>query len=164
MSSLRIELGQGFRASFMTRHSEWMLALSMMLGGWVFLLPFDIYDRSPFWWAMRAWVSEDVLGSVLIILGVTRAVVLGMNGAFRPLYHFQMLFAVLGMLLWLTLCFAMMGSGEIGFWVAIFPVFTLAEIVNALRAAGDAGRNDVRVAKMKAARAEMVQGQPGHAR
>lgn len=147
-----VEIVEGFKNSFMTRQSEWTLAFVMLVGGWVLLLPFDLYSRSPYYIEFSRWISEQNLGLLFITVGGLRAVVLGLNGSFRPLYHLRAWLSALAMQVWLIMTMAFVSHEQVGMWVAIYPVFVMTEFVNALRAAADAGRNDRRIACAKEAK------------
>lgn len=132
------------RGVFITRMCEWLLGAVMLMWGFVLLLPSLAFER-PAFSAIRTLMSEETLAYVCLLVGVARLTVLGFNGMFWPLYHLRALLSIVFMMFWFFITLGFVASGDVGQWLASYPLFVFAEGINALRAAADAGRNDRRV-------------------
>jgi cytochrome b561 len=130
------------RHRFRTRVTEWLLALVTALWGVIILLPGDTFDQPAFSGFRSFFGNEDYLGALMLILGLLRIAGLFVNGARRNVTpHVRMVSAACGCLIFFGICYCYMLSGIVSTWLAIYPPFVLAELVNAYRAAHDVGEN-----------------------
>lgn len=136
---MQLTLHKGyFRTVFLTRLSEWQSAVITMMWGVTITLPASTYMTAAGYSGFRTFISQEVFGWTLILIGVARLVVLSLNGMFRPMYFARAGAALVCTMVWtaFTLGFAM--SGTFGAWVALFPCFLIFEAANVFRAMSDA--------------------------
>jgi len=127
---------------FGPRMTEWMLAAITAVWGVVLLLPGHTFDQ-PTWAGFKAiFQDEDMLGQLMLLLGVVRIVGLIINGARKTVTPWiRSVSASFGFLLFVGITYCYMLSGVVSTWLAIYPVFALVELVNIYRAAHDAGES-----------------------
>lgn len=128
---------------FGPRLPEWMLATITMLWGAVILLPEPTFDQ-PTWAGFRAiFGTENGLGTVMVLLGLSRLGGLVVNGARKRVTPWiRVVSAALGFLLFVGITTGYALSGVVSTWLAIYPVFAAVEIINIYRAAHDAGESN----------------------
>jgi hypothetical protein len=133
------------RHAFEVRLAEWAFACILLLWGGNLLLPTDVFDgpASPYFTAIRLLVTENQLGTLCLVGGAVRLMVLALNGGWRPLYYLRAVTAFVSSVLWLSLSLGFLGSGMVGGWVAIYPVLFVFDSVNMFRAVGDAAKNEI---------------------
>ncbi len=125
---------------FGPRMTEWVLALHTALWGAVLLLPAQTFDAASFDGFRRIFGSEEVLGSVMLFLGVLRIGGLIVNGARKNVTPWiRAVSAGAGFLLFIAISVGYAASGVISTWLAVYPVFAAVELVNIYRAVHDAG-------------------------
>jgi hypothetical protein len=122
-----------FRVAFMGRLSEWAFASMLLLWGVVLVLPQDTFDGRAFV-AFRTLWDETMPWALLAAGGVLRLGVLSLNGLWRPLYYLRAWIALSSTVIWAAIAFGFASSGAFGTWVAIYPVLTLFEAMNVIRA------------------------------
>jgi len=128
---------------FGPRMTEWALALITALWGAVLLLPEHVFDQ-PAWAGFRLiFGSENALGAVMLVLGVSRIAGLIVNGARKQVTPWIRVFSAGGgFLIFVGISAGYSLSGIISTWLAIYPVFALLELLNIYRAAHDAGESN----------------------
>lgn len=131
------------RHRFGPRMTEWMLAAITALWGAVLLLPADTFD-GPAYSFMRAifFGREDLLGAIMLALGMIRIGGLIVNGARREVTPWiRMVSAAIGFLIFVGISTGFALSGSVSTWLAVYPVFAVIEAVNVFRASHDAGES-----------------------
>ncbi len=125
---------------FGPRMPEWFLAGITGLLGIVLLLPEDTFDQ-PAWAGFRAlFGSENLLGWIMLFLGLLRIAGLIINGARKHVTpRIRQVSAGGGFLLFVGWSCAFAASGVISTWLAIYPTFAVMELVNIYRASKDVG-------------------------
>lgn len=123
------------------RLSEWGLGLILLLWGAILVSPDDTFSR-PAFTIMARVASENVWGVVLTALGVTRIVVLLINGAWRRSPHLRAVTAFLSCFVWVQITLSIWGSGIFATALAVYPVLLLMDIYVVMRAAGEARLSD----------------------
>lgn len=114
-----------FRHSFRERFAEW--ALSMMLASWGFTVLGSpgLFER-PFYGALVNIAPQGAWGTLALLIGIGRLVVLFINGAWRQSPLFRQVGAVFGMLVWVMLTMGALSLGWRSPSVAIYlGLFTL---------------------------------------
>ena len=131
----------GIRHAFFTRLCEWELAVILFLWGGILLRDPTLFEGQS-WIAFRTLSDEATIGATCMMVGAMRLLILAANGSWRPMYHLRAIAAILtaGFFFAITIGFA--SSGHVSTWMAVYPVFVIFDIVNALRAAEDAARVD----------------------
>ena len=116
------------------------MSVHMIGMGYVLLLPPIQFDQ-PAWSFFRlVFQDEDLLGWILVALGVLRFGGLIVNGARKDITPMiRQVSAGIGCMIWAGMSYCYAQSGIVGLWLAIFPVFALGELVNIHRAAHDQG-------------------------
>lgn len=125
------------RHAFVNRLAEWVFAFSLLGQGIGLAAPQAAFDR-PAWVVTKLLMTETTLAWVLMALGIARLLVLAANGAWRPMYPLRALLAGTSSIVWFMLGIGFLGSGEMGLWVGVFPVFFVFDAINMRRAIGDA--------------------------
>ncbi|OJF97558.1 hypothetical protein [Pararhizobium antarcticum] len=126
---------------FGPRMTEWIWATIMTGWGASLLLPEPVFDQPSFAF-FRSYFSEDTLGWLMVCVGLLRIIGLVINGAKKNVTPWIRVFSAgVGFLVFggINYCFA--SSGVISTWIAIYPMLALVELLNAYRAAHDAGEN-----------------------
>lgn len=126
---------------FGPRMTEWIWATIMTAWGGSLLLPDPVFDQPSFAF-FRAFFDEDTFGWLMVCVGLLRLVGLIINGARKNVTPWIRVFsACVGFMVFggINYCFAY--SGVISTWIAIYPMLALVELLNAYRAAHDAGEN-----------------------
>ena len=125
---------------FGPRMTEWFMAAHTIGWGWVLLLSDRIFDQ-PSWVGFRQiFHDEDVLGWIMVTLGALRFAGLIVNGARKNVTpRIRQWSAGIGCLIWVGISYGYASSGVVSTWLAIYPLFAVAELVNIHRAARDQG-------------------------
>ncbi|WLS01762.1 hypothetical protein [Shinella oryzae] len=125
---------------FGPRMMEWFMAAHTVVWGWVLLLPDPIFDQ-PSWSGFRQiFRDEDGLGWIMVLLGALRFLGLIVNGARKDVTpRIRQWSAAIGCLIWVGISYGYASSGVVSTWLAIYPLFAIAELVNIHRAARDQG-------------------------
>lgn len=126
---------------FGPRMTEWIWAVIMTAWGFSLLLPERLFDQPAFAF-FRMFFEEDTLGWLMVIVGLLRIIGLVINGARKNVTPWIRVFSAgVGFLVFggINYCFA--SSGVISTWIAIYPMLAAVELLNAYRAAHDAGEN-----------------------
>lgn len=123
-----------------TRRVEIWMSIIMMLTGFAFLIPGETFSLPAYDFVER-FVAEDYAGVLAVFVGGARLVALYYNGARRKTPLVRVVGAVGGFFFWVGIVIGIfvstVGVMPIGFGLAIFPVFALAEIHAASVAAAD---------------------------
>jgi len=126
---------------FGPRQMEWFMATITSLWGAVLLLPIDTFGGRA-WVVFSALAPEPVWGAIMFMLGVARIGGLVVNGARADVTPWiRVVSAGLGFLIWIGISFGFLLTGVISTWLAVYPTFAVAELVNIYRAAHDAGES-----------------------
>lgn len=133
---------------FGPRMTEWFAAGHMIMFGYVLLLPSETFNQ-PAFHAFKQLVpsvpgaglsSEDLLGWVMLLIGLLRIIGLVINGAKKNVTpQIRQFSAGVGCLIWAGICFGFASSDVVSTWLAIYPLFFTGELVNINRAARDQG-------------------------
>jgi hypothetical protein len=125
---------------FGPRMMEWFMAGHMILFGYVLLLPSDTFNQ-PSFMAFRTWgLSESVIGWVMFFIGCLRIVGLIINGARKKVTpQIRQFSAAAGCIIWSGITYGFFSSDVVSTWLAIYPLFSIGELVNIHRAAHDEG-------------------------
>lgn len=124
---------------FGPRMPEWFLAGHMGVFGWVLLLPTQTFNQ-PSFAVFRQWIAEDVLGWIMLLVGLARFIGLFVNGARRHVTpQIRQFSAAVGALIWAGVTYGFFSSDVVSTWVAIYPLLFIEELVNIYRAAHDQG-------------------------
>lgn len=92
-----------FKHTFRERLPEWISAFAML--GWGFI----VLSEAPELWNLKyyhvlaSYASQSTWGWLTIILGSTRLIALGVNGAWRPTAHVRAFGSVLGAVVWASI-------------------------------------------------------------
>ncbi|KQV27615.1 hypothetical protein ASC97_04360 [Rhizobium sp. Root1203] len=123
---------------FGPRMMEWFLAGHTALWGYVLLMPSRLFEQSE-WSIFRAvFRSEDLLGWLMVCLGILRIVGLIVNGARKHVTpSIRQVSAAIGCLIWVGISYCYASSNVVSTWLAIYPLFAVGELVNIKRAAHD---------------------------
>lgn len=125
---------------FSMRLTEWMIATITTLSGVTLLAATNTYDSSPVFNFVRHFVSQEVLGTIMLFFGILRLAALTVNGTRQDVTPtLRTVAAFVGFMLWTFLCFSFVLSGVISLWAGTYPVIAAFELVNMYRAAHDAG-------------------------
>ncbi|KVK67142.1 hypothetical protein L907_18625 [Agrobacterium sp. C13] len=125
---------------FGPRMMEWFMAGHLIALGWVLLLPSQTFNQPAFAGFNEIVPSENALGWIMSIAGCLRVGGLAINGARKAVTpQIRQFSAAAGCLIWSGMAYAFASSGVISTWIAIYPIFAVAELVNIHRAAHDQG-------------------------
>lgn len=128
---------------FGARQMEWFMAAMTAAWGAVLLLPAETFTTSPGWVIFRSFWSEEGWGIIMLLLGLVRLFGLYVNGARADVTPWiRISSAMLGFMVWVGICTSFGLSGIISTWLAIYPLFAIAEIVNIIRAGRDVGESE----------------------
>lgn len=127
---------------FRTRVTEWLLAVITALWGSVILATGDQFDQPAFAYFRHVFGREEYLGGLMLTLGLLRIAGLIVNGARKNVTpHIRMISAAIGCLIFAGISYCFMHSGVVSTWLAIYPPFMVAELINVSRAAHDVGES-----------------------
>lgn len=125
---------------FGPRMMEWFMAAHMIMFGWVLLLPSDTFNQPAFMSFRQLVPSESFLGGIMFAIGCLRIIGLIVNGARKKVTpQIRQFSAGAGCLIWFGISYGFYDSNVISTWLAIYPLFGIAELVNIHRAAHDEG-------------------------
>jgi len=127
-----------FTAAFFPRLSEWACAVAVFGVGTVLIFNEDLMTRSTSnaYGLMLSIGGQPAWAKALVIFGVARLLVLLINGAWRRSPHLRSIMAILSCFPLYTIAMSFMpvfGIAMIFAWV-----FLGMDVINAVRAAGDA--------------------------
>ncbi|MDR6703002.1 hypothetical protein [Agrobacterium tumefaciens] len=125
---------------FGPRMMEWFMAGHLMLFGYVLLLPSQTFNQPAFMGFNEIVPSENFLGWIMFTTGCLRIIGLVINGARKNVTpQIRQISAAAGCLIWSGIAYAFASSGVISTWIAIYPLFSIGELINIHRAAHDQG-------------------------
>ena len=130
------------RHRFNARVNEWMLSLITLGWGLTLFSPVLLFERPAFSVFRTTFGHEYTLGSIMVFLGLLRLAGLFINGARRrvtPWIRVASAFAGAGVWFLISTSFAL--SSTFSTWIAVYPAFVVFELINAYRAAQDAGES-----------------------
>lgn len=136
---------------FAGRILEWYVAAQLLMWGLVLIAPEQSFSFTPTFFVYFP-VSEDVLGPLMLGLGLVRLAALIINGAIpgiTPLIRVSGAF--LGCGVWYLISIYFAETGQVSVWIAAWPMAFFAEFVNMYRSAQDA-RIGIHRARLKRAR------------
>ena len=125
---------------FGPRMMEWFMAFHTIGWGYVLLLPDRLFDQ-PAWAGFRAlFGDENILGWIMVSLGVARLIGLVINGARKDVTPLiRQTSAGIGCMIWAGITYCYASSSIVSTWLAIYPLFAVGELFNIHRAAHDQG-------------------------
>lgn len=122
---------------FGPRWPEWTGGLSAVLAGMGILHPYPAFDTPAF--TMMGTYGENILGAVLLVVGIVRLIGLYINGRKKKITPWiRVGAAFVCWIIWTWLSFQFFRSGAFSVWVGAWPVFALTEFTNMYRGAHDA--------------------------
>lgn len=126
-----------FADAFFPRMMEWQAASVMAWGGFMMFANDDLMATSPkAYTLMLAWASQPVWAWFASILGVSRLIVLIVNGAWRRSPHARAVTAFLACGMWFPLCVSFSVTAG---WAFVLALGMLAgDALNIIRTARDA--------------------------
>lgn len=134
---------------FGPRQMEWFMAAITTLWGAVLLLPTETFAAPAWQFFARLW-PEEAWGVLMFLLGIARLAGLFVNGARADVTPWiRVGSAAGGVLLWLLISYGFALTGVVSTWLAVYPVFALAEFINIYRAMHDAGEVHVSTPRSK---------------
>jgi hypothetical protein len=125
-----------FGGVFRQRVSEWLAAVILASWGLMLLRPEVSFGSSSFDLLLRI-AGEHAWGWACLAVGLVRIAALGINGLWRPSYHFRAATAMLSVLFWLQITLSFFGSGHATTGLAVYPWLLLTDVYNIYRAAQD---------------------------
>lgn len=127
---------------FGPRMMEWFMAAHTAVWGWVLLLPDRVFDQPAWVGFSQIFQDEDILGWIMVVLGLLRLIGLVINGARKDVTpHIRQISAGIGCLIWVGISYGYASSNIVSTWLAIYPLFAVGELVNIHRAARDQGES-----------------------
>lgn len=141
MSSTSAGVGLWVRIThrFGPRQMEWFMAAITAAWGFVLILPAETFS-GPQWIIFGALWPEGAWGGLFLALGLARIAGLIVNGSRKQVTPWiRVVAAFCGLLIWAGITAGFALTGVISTWLAIYPAFAVAELVNIYRAAHDAG-------------------------
>lgn len=128
-----------FRENVRRRIAEWMLALVMFNWGVLILLPDDSFGQT--YRGLATMMTENMWGLLCLSLGGGRLFVLALNGSFRPSPALRCALSIASATFWLLVSALLLQAPMFpAAALAVYPVATIVDVFNALRAAEDAAR------------------------
>jgi hypothetical protein len=126
---------------FGPRILEWFVAWVTTLWGAVLLLPAETFKASG-WMFFRAVAPEEAWGALMLLLGLGRLAGLLVNGSLPVVTPWiRIVAACCGFVVWVGISFGFALAGIVSTWLAIYPSFAIAELINIYRASQDAGES-----------------------
>lgn len=112
---------------FRERAHEWLSAWVVTWAGIIFLLPGDAFNR-PFYTTLANIMSEDAWGVACFTVGLTRLLVLTINGLWLPSYRLRAGTAFVSLFFWVQITLGLLWNQPVGLGLAVFPAFILGDI------------------------------------
>jgi hypothetical protein len=113
------------------RRTEWVAGAVCFICGFVLLLPGGIFANSDAYSFIRATVSEEWVGAIMLLAGGLRLVGLVINGARRRVTPWMRLAgALIGAGIFTALALGFAASGVLGLWLGTWPVYAVVEYFN----------------------------------
>ena len=132
------------KQTFPIRITEWLLA------GIMFSWSLACWNLTPTDWANPLYTGLARLGdqytwaTFAFVLGITRLLALGINGAWRPSPHLRAGCAFFACFMWLQISLGVFMADIRATGIAIYPWLLFADIYNVFRASHDARVSDDR--------------------
>lgn len=127
---------------FGPRLMEWFIAWMTACWGGVLLLPADTF-AGPAYAIFLAVAPEWWWGAAMLLLGAARIGALIVNGSRKDITPWiRVVSAGCGFMVWVGITTSFALTGVISTWIAIYPSLAVAEIINVVRAARDAGESN----------------------
>lgn len=139
---------RGIHDHFPARRSEWVLAVIMVVWGWLLISPDPVFSRSAVWSQMAALAGEATWGWAAIAIGTFRLMALVINGTFSSTWygrwspHVRSLASFLSCFFWLQISFGLWASEASTTGLAVYPGLLVLDLMNVVAAASDAGQMD----------------------
>lgn len=116
------------KQSWPVRKSEWVLAL-MTFGLWfVFSLNDDLFSDSVAYAGLARWASQTVWAWMFFVVGLSRLIVLFINGAYWRSPHWRAALAFLNCFAWYQLAVGL--SANMGIGLIVFPGILVLDVLN----------------------------------
>jgi hypothetical protein len=133
---LIVHAWESLNETFEARASEWILAFATLTMALVSYVNEDMFN-TPALEKLALWLAQDTWTLVFLVIGLTRLIVLCINGMYwrTPLYRCILAFVTSGLLFQISWGVA----DNLSFGVAIFPWLFVLDTYNALRAGKEAG-------------------------
>ena len=127
---------------FGPRLMEWFIAWVTACWGAVLLLPAETFHGAS-WIIFSAIATEEFWGTAMLLLGALRIGALVVNGVRKDVTPWiRVVSAASGFMIWVGITTGFALTGNISTWLAVYPSFAVAEIINVVRAARDAGEGN----------------------
>lgn len=130
------------KQTFPLRIAEWLMAAVILSWGLVLIQPDDVFGRNPALARLGEYFPQIVWAYACLIIGITRLLALGINGAWRNSPHLRAACAFVSCFLWLQISLGVIQVGITNTGVAVYPWFMLLDIYCVFRAAVDARISD----------------------
>lgn len=129
-----------FQQTFEARASEWFLGAITASLAIVTMLNDDLFQGLNFV-GLKSVFSQDTWALIFLVLGVSRIIVLIINGNYWRTPHFRCAMAFFSCFLWFQLALGLAPNMSLG--LAVFPWLFLLDAFNALRAGREVGMAQV---------------------
>lgn len=130
--AMRAHFGNIFRE----RIAEWLCAYVLFGWGVVLLSPANTFGN-PSYAALARIAPEEVWGITCLIGGLSRLIVLAINGLWLPSYRFRCFLAFLSIFFWLQILLGIAWSNPAPTGLASYSGFMLADMYAVFRSAVD---------------------------
>lgn len=135
---------------FQVRIAEWLMAGVMFSwGAHLLIFPHTFMDNRMFT-DIRQYISEPIMGYGTLMYGIARAVLLVINGAWRPSPHLRALLAAGSSFFWLQIFFGVAHTMRDSIIQSLIPWFILVEFWSVMHAMNDARHVDDKYRAIKA--------------
>ena len=141
---LPVRLYLGIHGHFPARRSEWVLAVIMVVWGWILISPSPTFAGNPAWAQMAAMMSETAWGWFAIGIGIFRLIALIINGTFAGTWygrwspHVRAFASFLTCFLWFQISFGLWASDAATTGLAVYPGLLVLDAMNIVAAMKDA--------------------------
>ena len=145
---LPVRLYLGIHGHFPARRSEWVLAVIMVVWGWILISPSPTFAGNPAWAQMAAMMSETAWGWFAIGIGIFRLIALIINGTFAGTWygrwspHVRAFASFLTCFLWFQISFGLWASDAATTGLAVYPGLLVLDAMNIVAAMKDAAGID----------------------
>jgi hypothetical protein len=133
--ALRLKLRGGFHS----RRTEWTAGAQSLIWGLVLLAPGDVFNSSPAFAFLRNHISEDVMGWIMIAVGIIRFIGLRINGSRKKITPWiRVAMALVGCGVFTLISLSFEATGVWSTWLAAWPVLAVTELFNVYAAISEA--------------------------
>jgi hypothetical protein len=141
-----VRVTTGIKQHFQIRISEWLMVPLYFAMYYGFMVQPDMFSKSPSFYQLRQWATEETWATLLLVCGLARLVALIVNGTFQSFPyspHIRMATSTMGAVFWsqFSLGFLIAYIAGVGAFsaVAAYATFTAFELANLYRSSRDVG-------------------------